>query len=58
MFKIFKKNKIEKSESEYRSEKKSERLKIEAEMKLCREMAIQSEIANIKVQLRQAAGLI
>lgn len=58
MFNFFKKNKKEKTELEYRAEKKAARLEIEKEMFLARKMAECAEIAKIKTQLRQAAGLI
>lgn len=57
MFKFFKRNKTEKTEIEYRAEKKAARLKIEKEIKLSKEMAVCAEIVNIKQQLRKSAGL-
>ena len=58
MFNFFKKNKTEKTEIDYRSEKKAARLVIEIEIASARKMAEAVEIAKIKTQLRQAAGLI
>ena len=58
MFKFFKRYKIEKTELEYRAEKKDSRLAIEREIASARKMAEAAEIASIKQQLRQAAGLI
>ena len=58
MFNFFKKNKTEKTEIDYRAEKKAARLGIESEIASSRKMAEAAEIAKIKTQLRQAAGLI
>ena len=58
MFNFFKKNKTEKTEIDYRSVKKAARLAIEIEIASARKMAEAVEIAKIKTQLRQAAGLI